>query len=168
MSYWSFVATFLETINCKHEYTVHNVQYNVNALQKAQANTQNSYDLSMHTSNYSKSQFSRYAVAYLQCVPQPPTDISLSSPLQPAEVLPKYAHLDFIFFPPSPLVPLSLCLHLSAERQLRQTGILDKSVEGEVFGFGWGPIIEQKSQNTCLVLFTSLLLVCRELLVLSN
>lgn len=36
-------------------------------------------------------------------LPQPPTDISLSSPLQPAEILPKYAHLDLIFFPPSPL-----------------------------------------------------------------
>ena len=34
--------------------------------------------------------------------PNPPIDISLSSPHQPAEILPKYAHLDFIFLPPSP------------------------------------------------------------------
>lgn len=64
----------------------------------------------MHANRYSKSQFSRYAVAYSQCVPQPPTDISLSSPHHSAKILPKYAHcislLYQFFLPLSPLLPL--------------------------------------------------------------
>lgn len=65
------------------------------------------------------------------------------------------------FFPPSlPLLSLSpgssrslslsSSLHLPAERQLRQTGVLDKPVlqgEGGSFRSGFGPAAEQKSQN---------------------
>lgn len=95
--------------------------------------------------------------------PQPPTDVSLSSPHQPAEILPKYAHLEFIFLPPSPslfppLVPLSLSssLHPSAERQLRQTGILDKPVWGRGFWF-LAEVPSWSRSPRVTVLFSSLL-----------
>ena len=96
--------------------------------------------------------------------PNPPTDISLSSLHQPAEILPTNAHLDFMFLTPSPPVPLSFCLspspHLQAERQLRKTGILDKPMRGG--GFFWpvshhGAEVTEKLSCSLLLCPTGLL-----------
>lgn len=84
----------------------------------------------------------RYSFAYSQCVLRPPADFSLSSPHQPAKTC--SLRFFFFFFTPSlSVLSLSVCLHLSAERQLRQTGILDRPMWGGVFlGFlGWGPVM---------------------------
>lgn len=138
-------------------------------LQEEQTNTQNWYYISMHTNSYSKSQFSWYAVAYSQCVPQPPTDISLSSPHQPAEILPKYAHLRFSFLPLPCFFSLSSSLFFFFPSSLSWAPIKanwhsgQAGVRGKYLAFGWSPITEQKSQSYCPVLP-----VCRELLFLSN
>lgn len=134
-TYWSLIAVFLLNRHCTW-LADHGWDALVkHALHTPQTSARKSKDLSAHANNRSTATLSSADLHSHICSALPSPLLTLASPHPSSQLKCCQSMLAKISFSPSPsLVLLYLCLHqLSSERQLRQTGILDKLVWGGVF-----------------------------------